>query len=144
MAVVPTDCHKITDLVSRGHLDGAEQQCLQSLKETGDPELIHMLAVIKGRQKDYPAAIELFEKAVGCLPDRSDIIYNFGVICQAYGDLERAVTLWQRAAVLNPIMLDVYYNLGKAFSRSTGPRRHTDRLRRLRQRMLRPSTTWAT
>jgi Tfp pilus assembly protein PilF len=75
-----------------------------------------MLAVIKGRQKDYPAAIELFEKAVGCLPDRSDIIYNFGVICQAYGDLERAVTLWQRAAVLNPIMLDVYYNLGKAFS----------------------------
>jgi Tfp pilus assembly protein PilF len=116
MTAVPNHYQKIADLAFRGHLTGAEKQCLQSLQETDDPELVYMLAVIKGRQNNYAAALELFEKAVGCLPDRSDIIYNFGVFCQAYGDLERAVALWQRAAALNPAMQEVHYNLGKAFS----------------------------
>ena len=106
----------IAGLTSRGQLNSAETHCRQMMHATSDPELIYMLAVIKGRQKNYPFALALFEKAIRYLPERPDIFYNFGVICQAGGDLERAVPLWQRAAALDPAMKDVHYNLGKAFS----------------------------
>ena len=53
----------IADLASRGQLSSAEQHCRQMLQETNDPELIYMPAVIEGRQKRYPSALALFEKA---------------------------------------------------------------------------------
>lgn len=106
----------ILSLITGGHFRSAEQKCRQMLHAASDPELIYILAVIKGRRKDYPSAAALFEEAVRHLPGRPDIFYNFGVICQAKGDLERAVTLWQRAVILNPALKDAHYNLGKAFS----------------------------
>ncbi len=106
----------VADLVGRGLLDSAEQQCRHLLQTTNDPELIYMLAVILGRQKEYAAALALFEKASSCLPYRADIVYNHGVICRASGDLERAVDLWERATLLEPGMKDAHFNLGKAFS----------------------------
>jgi Flp pilus assembly protein TadD len=106
----------IVDLVTRGHLSSAEQNCRQVLQTTNDPEFICMLAVIKERQRDLSSARALFEKAIRYLPDRADIHYNYGVVCQAEGDLESAVALWQRAVTLDPAMKDALYNLGKAFS----------------------------
>jgi Flp pilus assembly protein TadD len=114
MTTIADRYQTIADLASRGNLSSAEQHCRQMMQASSDPELFYMLAVIKGRQDDYPAAQALFEEAVQHLPERPDILYNYGVICQAGGDLERAVTLWQRATVLDPDLKDAHYNLGKA------------------------------
>ena len=103
-------------LIAGGRFSSAERECRQMLQAANDPELIYILAIIKGCRKDYPSAVALFEETGRHLPDRPDIIYNFGVICQADGNLTRAVALWQRAVTLDPAMKDAHYNLGKAFS----------------------------
>ena len=116
MKAVANRYQTIVDLTSRGYLFSAEQHCRQKLQATNDPELIYMLAVIEGRQHRYPSALALFEKATRYLPDRPDVYYNFGVICQESGDIERAAALWECAVALDPAMKDAHYNLGKAFS----------------------------
>ena len=116
MTVIADRYKTIADFISRGNLQHAEQQCRQMLQATNDPELVYILAVIKGHQKEFIAAGALFETAIRSLPNRPDIIYNFGVICQAGGDLERAVALWQYAVNIEPAMKDAHYNLGRALS----------------------------
>ena len=106
----------IAELLNRGDLSSAEQHCRHVLQIANIPEFIYILAVIKERQKDYSSARSWFEKALGYLPDRADIFYNYGVACLAEGDLESAVALWQRAVALDPAMKDAHYNLGKAFT----------------------------
>ena len=115
MTAIADRFQTIADLTSRGHLSSAEQHCRRLLKATNNPQLIYWLAIIKGRQKEYPSALALFEKASRYLPDRPDILFNFGIICQSVGDLDRAVALWERAVALDPTMKDAHYNLGKAF-----------------------------
>jgi Tfp pilus assembly protein PilF len=116
MTAVADRYQYIADLAARGLFDSAEQHCRQQLQVTNDPELIYLLALIMDSRQEYPTALALFEKAARRLPDRADIAYNFGVVCQASGDLERAAQLWERATGLDPGMKDAHFNLGKAFS----------------------------
>ena len=41
----------ILSLIAGGHFSSAELKCRQTLQAANDPELIYMLAIIKGRQK---------------------------------------------------------------------------------------------
>ncbi len=106
----------IIRLIEQGRFDEAEGHCLSLMQESDDPEILYLMAVIRGNKEDYETSTGLFEKAIQGLPDRADVFHNYGVLCQKAGNLEQALRLWRKTIRIDPSRVDTYYNLGKGLS----------------------------
>ena len=80
----------IIRLIEQGLLNEAEGHCLGLMKESSDPELLYLLAVIRGQNGDYATSVLMFEKALEQLTNRPDVLHNFGVVWQKAGYMAEA------------------------------------------------------
>ncbi|MEX2451603.1 MAG: tetratricopeptide repeat-containing glycosyltransferase family protein [Rhodospirillales bacterium] len=123
---------RILQLIGAGRFDEAEQHCLLGRDCSGDHEYTYFLAIIRAQQKRFDEAIRFFEDAARALPERADIAFNFGVVCQTAGDTEKAVEQWQRAAAIDPVHQDALYNAALGCDRLG----RTDEAERTYERLL--------
>jgi tetratricopeptide (TPR) repeat protein len=73
--------------------------------------LIHR-GMDKVRQKDYPAALEIFERVLAADPDIPEAWNNKGVALYGLGRIEEANESYDRSLALDPENLDAMRNKG--------------------------------
>lgn len=66
-------------------------------------------------QKNYPAAIDAYEKALTIDPDAAEVYNGMGVVYSLQGEHELAVQLIKEAIRLSPMASHLYNNLGYAY-----------------------------
>ena len=73
--------------------------------------LIHR-GMDKVKQKDYPAALEIFERVLAANPDIPEAWNNKGVALYGLGRIEEANESYERSLALDPENLDAMRNKG--------------------------------
>lgn len=63
------------------------------------------------RRRDFPAAIELYQRAIAAEPTNAEALNNLGATYQASGDLPRARDAFRRSLAVNPAFAAAWNNL---------------------------------
>ncbi len=108
---------RVRELITAGRLEDALEICLPPAN-AGDAEAIYLLAVISHHGGLNTEAMNLYREAAKMLPERSDVLYNFGVFLRETDEREGAIEVWTRAVQTNPEHWQASYNLALALSDS--------------------------
>ncbi len=85
----------------------------------GAAEPIHALGLLKIRQKDYPAALSLLERAAKLAPQRVHYSYVYAVALNSTGRPDEAISVLQQAHQRRPADREILFGL-VAFERDKG------------------------
>lgn len=107
----------ITSLILKGNLNEAESICCKLLGIENNPELVYLLAVIKGMQGKTDDSLNFYKFAIEQLPERGDIAYNYGVELLKKGETAAVKEQWLRAAELDQTHIEARYNLAKMMNK---------------------------
>ncbi len=107
---------RIAEALAAGRADAAWQICVALLEGGPQPELFHLMAVVRDAQGQSEQALAFYEGAAQLLPGRADVAYNYGIALQRAGRLAAAVIQWRRAAELAPAHAEAWRNLGLALA----------------------------
>lgn len=108
-----TEIQDILSLLSVRRYAEAEAACRQQLAEQNSSEVLYYLAVSLAEQGKKEEAASSYEAALAGMPERADIAYNYGVLCQKTGEILKAQMLWERAVAADPDLLPAWLNLGR-------------------------------
>lgn len=107
---------RVAEALAAGQTEAAWQICVALLQGGPQPELFHLMAVVRDAQGQTAQALEFFEGAAALLPGRADVAYNYGIALQRAGRLAAAILQWRRAAGLAPDHAEAWRNLGLALA----------------------------
>lgn len=86
--------------------------------EPGNFEAVYQLARLYTQKRDYPAAIQQYQKAIDINNQSAEAYFNLGYIFMSSGDYDSAVINFESCRGLNPSFLDeVLTNLGICYLR---------------------------
>lgn len=99
--------------VTAGRLDEAEvlARGLQADFAT-DPDVLHLVAGIRGRRGDHAGAVEALRAALQQRPGDATLLCTFGIQLAANGQLDAALEALEDACRLQPDLWLAWYNLG--------------------------------
>jgi predicted O-linked N-acetylglucosamine transferase (SPINDLY family) len=101
------DCHR------QGRWGQAEPLYRQILElDSGQPDALHLLGVLKNQMGDPAASAELIRRAVALEPGRVEYHNSLGNALRAQGDLRAAAASFEQALTLDPHRAEVFTNLG--------------------------------
>lgn len=78
----------------------------------GHPDVLHLLAGIRGRLGDHAGAVNAVRQALQACPDDATFCCTLGKQLAALGQLDAAIEALQRACALQPGLAMAWYNLG--------------------------------
>jgi Tfp pilus assembly protein PilF len=78
----------------------------------GHPDVLHLLAGIRGRLGDHAGAVDAVRQALRARPDDATFCCTLGRQLAALGQLDAAIEALQRAHALQPGLAMAWYNLG--------------------------------
>lgn len=78
----------------------------------GQPDVLHLLAGIRGRLGDHAGAVHAIRQALRGRPDDAAFCCSLGIQLAAVGHLDAAIEALQRACSLQPALAMAWYNLG--------------------------------
>src|SRR5690348_11742893 len=76
------------------------------------PDVLHLLAGIRGRLGDHAGAVNAVRQALQACPDDATFCCTLGKQLAALGQLDAAIEALQRACALQPGLAMAWYNLG--------------------------------
>ncbi|MES2404258.1 MAG: sulfotransferase [Pseudomonadota bacterium] len=76
------------------------------------PDVLHLLAGIRGRLGDHAGAVNAVRQALHARPDDATFCCTLGKQLAAIGQLDAAIEALQRACALQPELAMAWYNLG--------------------------------
>ncbi|MFT3805929.1 tetratricopeptide repeat-containing sulfotransferase family protein [Arenimonas sp.] len=91
----------------------AEQLLQVSIAQTGHPEAMRLLGILRRMQGRNDEAIVLFQNAMALWPDDAQCLGDLAGARIASGDREGAIADWRRAAALAPRQPMHWFNLGR-------------------------------
>jgi Tfp pilus assembly protein PilF len=92
----------------------------------GQPDALHLLAMVARDEGDVANAERLFQRALSGAPRRADILVNFGNFLDAQGRQREAKTRLSKAVKWDPELASAWYHLG-LLSLKTGDLREARR-----------------
>lgn len=99
--------------VTAGRLDEAEALARALHAEfAADPDVLHLVAGIRGRRGDHAGAVEALRQALRQRPGDATILCTFGIQLAANGQLDAALEALEDACRLQPDLWLAWYNLG--------------------------------
>jgi len=117
--------------VGSGNDPAAAQSVEQVLsRSAGDPDALHMAALLLARAGRTVPALRLVMLAVAGRPDEPGLLANAGRLCRAAGRSADAVTFYRRALDLSPDRPAVLNNLGALLREQGEPLESEGHLRR--------------
>jgi tetratricopeptide (TPR) repeat protein len=100
-----------------GRLREAEGLYRQILtQQPNHPDALHLLGVIASQMRQYPAAVELINRAISANPGQAEYHGNLGVALGEMGKIDEAMAAYRRAIVLKPDGAQFHNNLGNALT----------------------------
>ena len=98
------DVHRL-----RGHDGEGERILNQALEQVPDsPEVLHVLGLLKVRQKRFDEALLLLARAAELVPGNPRYSYVYGVALHSVGKTSQAIDFLEAAALLNPGAGDLF------------------------------------
>ncbi|TCT07827.1 putative O-linked N-acetylglucosamine transferase (SPINDLY family) [Aquabacter spiritensis] len=89
----------------RGHLDEAVRTYRKLLQKVPDNvDVIHLLAMVRGKQGHFEDAIRLYRDALRRSPDRATLWYNLGLMYNAASRPAEAGDAYAQATTLDPAL----------------------------------------
>jgi len=100
-------------LHKEGNLLDAKVLYISALKlNSNNYDANHLLGVIELHSTNYPAAIELINKAIKIHPSDPVSYYNLGIALKGMNQSDAAYASFKRAIDLRPDYVEAHYNLG--------------------------------
>ncbi len=101
------------------HQSGFLNQAITEYKAALDAdsrmeEAYSNLGLIYAAQRNYPKAIDAFNKALSLKPGRPTTLNGLGTVLYAKGKVSEAMEKWRQAVVSDPQFASAYYNMGNA------------------------------
>jgi len=106
-------------LESLGDIPGASAEYQKSVAVRPGAEAYIALALLRMRDKDYPAALDFFQHALALNPRSFDAYINMGVVYNDTGRYAEASVAFRKAIAVqpnNPMAYAAHYNLGLSYS----------------------------
>jgi tetratricopeptide (TPR) repeat protein len=75
-------------------------------------DALHLLAVVKARQRRFGEALASYDRALAVRPDFAEVLYNRGITLYELKRFDEALTSYDRALAVRPDFADVLYNRG--------------------------------
>lgn len=82
------------------------------------PDVLRLVAGIRGRQGDHAAALDALQHALQARPDDANLHCMFGNELATEGQLDGAIAALERACALRPRLAVAWYNLGVLYVRA--------------------------
>jgi arylsulfatase A-like enzyme/Flp pilus assembly protein TadD len=121
----PKDRIQVYELVSdaiadsqHGNYDGSVHKLTAALKteETSVP-MHYLLGLDYYRLRDFPMAVEEFQKVLQLSPDYALAVFQLGLALARTGDFDQAIQMLKHALELDGTNFSAAYNLGAAYAR---------------------------
>jgi tetratricopeptide (TPR) repeat protein len=121
----PKDRIQVYELVSdaiadsqHGNYDGSVHKLTAALKteETSVP-MHYLLGLDYYRLRDFPRAVEEFQKVLQLSPDYALAVFQLGLALARTGDFDQAIQMLKHALELDGTNFSAAYNLGAAYAR---------------------------
>lgn len=124
---------EVEDLVGQGSLDQARQKIQDVLQQHPSRlEAYNLLGIICTEQKDFPCAVEAFERALKLDPNFVRTRNNLGNLYAAQGKADLAEKEFRTVVRLDPGNRDGNYNLGLLLMAKNRPSEAIPHLQRVR------------
>ncbi|MCP4153174.1 MAG: tetratricopeptide repeat protein, partial [bacterium] len=104
------------DYYSRGNLTEAENAFRSILsQETGEPDALHLLGIIRFRLGDYNEAVYYLGQAISITKNNPALHFHLGLVLEAMDKYDEAIKSYKEAIVFDPDYVEAYNNLGNVF-----------------------------
>ena len=80
--------------------------------DTNDPDILHQLGIVKQTLRDYPGAVDCFQKVLAVSPQHIYALYNLGMAYAAQGAYEKALDQFRLLEQLTPKSATLFYQIG--------------------------------
>ncbi len=97
-------------------LDAAIENCKRSLAVRLHPKTYSNLGAIYRKQKNFPAAVDVYQKAIALDAESPYPHFGIGIVYAEQGQFDQAEAEYRKAVSLKPNYADVYINLGALFA----------------------------
>ena len=110
---IATKLSAVVEHHRRGEYDQAGELCHEILRtHPNQPDALHLLGVLAGRQRDYPRAIELLNRAIEANGQQPVYFLNLAKILRANGSADLAIDAYRRSISLDPHNSEAHSDLG--------------------------------
>ena len=99
--------------LERGDLAGAERAALAVLANENDPDALHVMGLVRRKQKLHTDALDFFNRALTLRPGDPQILANLGRTLKSLGRNSEAVLALQAALAAQPDLADALCELGE-------------------------------
>jgi arylsulfatase A-like enzyme/Flp pilus assembly protein TadD len=121
----PKDRIQVYELVSEaiadsqhGNYDSSVQKLTTALKTEPSSVPVHyLLGLDYYRLRDFPRAVEEFQKVLQLSPDYALAVFQLGLALARTGDFDQAIQMLKHALELDGTNFSAAYNLGAAYAR---------------------------
>jgi tetratricopeptide (TPR) repeat protein len=117
--------------LERGNLAGAERAALAVLANENDPNALHVMGLVRRKQKLHADALDFFNRALALRPGDPQILANLGRTLKSVGRNSEAVLAFQAALAAQPDLADALCELGELQYRAGDLERAEASLRRV-------------
>jgi predicted O-linked N-acetylglucosamine transferase (SPINDLY family) len=117
--ITSPEANRIIDLIERKDIEQAQTLCNALIdKVPGDPEALHMKAVLLQMQGQMQQAIETMHRAVTVEPGFEMGLFNLGVMLEEAGRFDDAINVYRHLLNLSPRYFQALFNLAYIFQRA--------------------------
>jgi tetratricopeptide (TPR) repeat protein len=116
----PPSIARALQLLQAGDVAAAETILVSLAGRTGadDPQVLHLMGMIRLRQYCFVEAAELFRRAQAADPALPQPVFGRGSALAGLGRDQEAIEYFQQAVRLKPDFVEAYYELGSALHRT--------------------------